>query len=165
MAIPGTLDPSNQEGTFDLSSSTARVIRVTSFLSCRDLDESAAKKIGIMKKTRKISTPRDGFIYNYWNDLVGPDVNGDGIVDIPYTIDGAGNNVDSFPMTTSVANEPLPHPLQSEIIIDGNLDFQAQALSRGWLGTGTQNDPIIISNLLLVRASTGNPEACASRGE
>ncbi|MBN1280314.1 MAG: right-handed parallel beta-helix repeat-containing protein [Candidatus Thermoplasmatota archaeon] len=35
---------------------------------------------------------------NYWDDYTGPDLNGDGIGDIPYTVPGAGNNQDLYPL-------------------------------------------------------------------
>lgn len=40
------------------------------------------------------------FDYNYWNNWTTPDLNSDGIVDSPYTIDGDSNNQDSHPLTT-----------------------------------------------------------------
>jgi parallel beta-helix repeat protein len=41
---------------------------------------------------------------NYWSDWTGPDVNGDGIVDAPYVLDGG---VDNYPRTTT-PSEPIP---------------------------------------------------------
>ena len=38
------------------------------------------------------------FELNYWNDWTSPDNDGDGIVDIPYSIDGKTNNSDSYPL-------------------------------------------------------------------
>jgi len=46
------------------------------------------------------------FKENYWNDWTGPDNNGDGFVDDPYEIDGEANNVDYFPLTTSISTPP-----------------------------------------------------------
>ncbi len=40
---------------------------------------------------------------NYWSDLTEPDTDGDGIVDIPYTISGTANTTDSQPLTSVTA--------------------------------------------------------------
>ncbi|MFW9779503.1 MAG: right-handed parallel beta-helix repeat-containing protein, partial [Candidatus Heimdallarchaeota archaeon] len=39
------------------------------------------------------------FAYNYWNEWTEPDSNGDGLVDLPYPIDGGANNQDLSPRT------------------------------------------------------------------
>ncbi|MHA2277867.1 MAG: right-handed parallel beta-helix repeat-containing protein, partial [Candidatus Kariarchaeaceae archaeon] len=39
------------------------------------------------------------FSFNYWNDWVSPDADNDGIVDIPYSINGSSNNQDQTPRT------------------------------------------------------------------
>ncbi|MFX0181482.1 MAG: NosD domain-containing protein [Candidatus Hodarchaeota archaeon] len=44
---------------------------------------------------------KDVFEYNHWNDWTSPDVNTDGIVDIPYAIDGFANNSDPYPLVFS----------------------------------------------------------------
>ena len=36
---------------------------------------------------------------NYWSDHIGADVNGDGFIDTPYTIEGSSLNVDYLPLT------------------------------------------------------------------
>ncbi len=38
---------------------------------------------------------------NYWSDLRSPDANGDGIVDVPYNIDGSAGEKDHFPLFQS----------------------------------------------------------------
>jgi parallel beta-helix repeat protein len=40
----------------------------------------------------------NSFVFNFWNDWVSPDSDGDGIVDNPYSIDGSANNFDHSPM-------------------------------------------------------------------
>jgi hypothetical protein len=42
------------------------------------------------------------FEYNFYSEWTSPDSDGDGIVDIPYVIEGSANNIDSFPLTTEV---------------------------------------------------------------
>lgn len=37
--------------------------------------------------------------YNYWNDWTTPDENSDGIVDLPYSLDGMTENEDPYPLT------------------------------------------------------------------
>jgi len=39
---------------------------------------------------------------NYWNDLIAPDQNGDGIVDVAYPLAGGAGARDNFPLTTEV---------------------------------------------------------------
>jgi len=43
---------------------------------------------------------------NYWSDWTTPDANSDGIVDLPYAIDGGAGAMDNYPLTT--APEPIP---------------------------------------------------------
>ncbi|MFX1517350.1 MAG: right-handed parallel beta-helix repeat-containing protein, partial [Promethearchaeota archaeon] len=40
------------------------------------------------------------FAYNYWDDHINADTNGDGVADSHYEIDGDANNFDQFPMAT-----------------------------------------------------------------
>ncbi len=46
------------------------------------------------------------FRFNFWNDYTDPDTNNDGIVDVPYAIDGEANNIDFFPLTKSTDTPP-----------------------------------------------------------
>jgi parallel beta-helix repeat protein len=55
------------------------------------------------------------FVYNYWSDWIQPDVNGDGIIDIPYSIGGASNSSDRYALRTP--NPPQNHSLSLPIII------------------------------------------------
>ena len=41
------------------------------------------------------------FTHNYYNDWTSPDVNQDGYVDVPYSIDGISSNSDLFPLTNA----------------------------------------------------------------
>ncbi|MFX1505963.1 MAG: right-handed parallel beta-helix repeat-containing protein [Promethearchaeota archaeon] len=59
------------------------------------------------------------FQSNFWNDHTAPDSNHDGIVDLPYAIDGLARNVDSFPLTEPT-NSPLK-PLIPPNIISGGI--------------------------------------------
>ncbi|MFW9779671.1 MAG: nitrous oxide reductase family maturation protein NosD [Candidatus Heimdallarchaeota archaeon] len=43
---------------------------------------------------------RNTFAYNYWNDWISPDLNQDGLVDLPYAVDGHTDNQDRFPRTS-----------------------------------------------------------------
>ncbi|MFX1532879.1 MAG: nitrous oxide reductase family maturation protein NosD [Promethearchaeota archaeon] len=47
------------------------------------------------------------FEYNYWDEWTTPDLNEDGIVDIPYSIEGKANNHDNYPLT--IPNDPNAH--------------------------------------------------------
>ena len=49
--------------------------------------------------------------YNYWHEWVTPDSNDDGIVDVPYIIEGVAENFDPFPRTFSSLEKfyrPIP---------------------------------------------------------
>ncbi|MFX1283968.1 MAG: NosD domain-containing protein, partial [Promethearchaeota archaeon] len=50
------------------------------------------------------------FRYNYWDDWISPDEDGDGFVDDPYNIDG-GDNQDLFPRATQVPVVTIVSPL------------------------------------------------------
>ena len=57
--------------------------------------------------------PGNVFQYNYWNDWTSPDVNNDGVVDVPYQIStSAVNQADPFPIVSpdnmNVIAQPLP---------------------------------------------------------
>ncbi|MHA2366126.1 MAG: right-handed parallel beta-helix repeat-containing protein, partial [Candidatus Hodarchaeales archaeon] len=60
------------------------------------------------------------FIYNYWDDWTSPDINGDNIVDNPYTLDGTAGNQDNFPLKVSLVSH-------NPISIVSNSDFINQA--------------------------------------
>jgi parallel beta-helix repeat protein len=59
------------------------------------------------------------FEYNYWDDLTIPDINDDGVVDIPYTIFGIANNQDPSPLT-SLSPQTIFHALYLPTIIHPN---------------------------------------------
>lgn len=42
----------------------------------------------------------DAYTGNYWQDWLSPDSKGDGIVDLPYELDGAAGSADLYPLTT-----------------------------------------------------------------
>lgn len=48
------------------------------------------------------------FLYNYWSEHTSPDDNGDGIVDIPYELEGGARNEDSSPLATTPELIDLP---------------------------------------------------------
>jgi hypothetical protein len=62
------------------------------------------------------------FSYNWWNEWLSPDIDSDGITDIPYPIAGNTNNYDYFPLITShvlikpLLMEPRANETYSEII-------------------------------------------------
>jgi nitrous oxidase accessory protein NosD len=49
---------------------------------------------------------------NFFESYAQVDINNDGIIDVPFTIDI--NNVDNYPLMVpvNVANEPIPNPQQ-----------------------------------------------------
>jgi parallel beta-helix repeat protein len=50
---------------------------------------------------------RNSFAFNFFDDWTDPDVDGDGIVDQPYQIEGYANNQDPFPLVSSVKGHYL----------------------------------------------------------
>ncbi|MFW9841940.1 MAG: OmpL47-type beta-barrel domain-containing protein [Candidatus Thorarchaeota archaeon] len=73
---------------------------------------------------------------NYWFDYTGVDANDDGIGDTPYV--GVG-----FEDLTPLIRHSY---YRMEITIDGDLDFETQALAEGWSGDGSSSHPYIIEN-------------------
>ncbi|MFW9778597.1 MAG: NosD domain-containing protein [Candidatus Heimdallarchaeota archaeon] len=61
------------------------------------------------------------FAYNFWNDWTDPDNNRDGLVDLPYPIDGTANNQDLspriFPMHASARG--LPDQIMITVVLVG----------------------------------------------
>ncbi|MHA1976594.1 MAG: ABC transporter substrate-binding protein [Candidatus Hodarchaeales archaeon] len=51
------------------------------------------------------------FAYNYWSDWTSPDLDVDGIVDAPYSIEGNSNNQDQYPLVVSSVNHYLLVPI------------------------------------------------------
>ena len=58
------------------------------------------------------------FIFNYWNDWISPDINADGVVDDPYSIDSSEDNYDYYPLVHS--NPPQSHLLLPPMILFPN---------------------------------------------
>ena len=56
------------------------------------------------------------FAHNYWNEWTEPDKDRDGIVDLPYHIDGSANNQDYFPRTSVPVASPIEHIITSSIL-------------------------------------------------
>jgi parallel beta-helix repeat protein len=46
----------------------------------------------------------NSFSYNHWDEWTSPDLNKDGIVDVPYQISGYQNNMDQFPLVEPIQN-------------------------------------------------------------
>ncbi|KKN08545.1 hypothetical protein LCGC14_1055640 [marine sediment metagenome] len=87
---------------------------------------------------------------NYWGDYIGADNDDDGIGDILYSIPGTANNNDTLPIWEDGFNG-------STILIDdsssNNWDW---AKTRLWCeGSGTLNDPYIISGLIIDAMDSG----------
>ena len=70
---------------------------------------------------------------NYWNDWVAPDLNGNGIVDVPYVIAGSSAQ-DNFPLTSLVIVDQLRSivisPAGGDVVAGTNQAFTAQALNQ-----------------------------------
>ncbi|TFG07191.1 hypothetical protein EU522_00940, partial [Candidatus Thorarchaeota archaeon] len=45
-------------------------------------------------------------VYNYYDDWTTPDANSDGIVDVPYDLDGDASNQDPYPLTAPDVDPP-----------------------------------------------------------
>ncbi len=73
---------------------------------------------GLSSQAYDTSSDNNNFSYNYWKDFTTPDDNEDGIVDLPYLIDG-DNNSDPFPQTTPI-NHILTTPNPFLAIFQGS---------------------------------------------
>jgi parallel beta-helix repeat protein len=56
------------------------------------------------------------FAYNYWNEWISPDIDGDGIVDNPYSINGGAGTTDPYPMVPP--NNPKETATTSSVSLD-----------------------------------------------
>ncbi len=63
------------------------------------------------------NSPSNFFARNFWSQFVTPDGDNNGIVDMPYQVEGYGNNVDSEPVTTPYVNPFISDPPQLTITI------------------------------------------------
>ena len=65
------------------------------------------------------------FEYNFWDDWSSPDTNADGLVDVPYRIDGETNNFDWYPIARLPPNVTTSLPLthSSSTHHDNSLDI------------------------------------------
>jgi parallel beta-helix repeat protein len=74
------------------------------------------------------------FFLNYWADWISPDINGDGIVDNPYPIDGEAQNFDYNPRVDPNIIEPHPHLLIApKIILPTGGEVQSDTLLISWI--------------------------------
>ncbi|TFG10027.1 MAG: hypothetical protein EU535_08585, partial [Promethearchaeota archaeon] len=96
------------------------------------------------------------YIGNYWDNHTTPDINNDGIVDLPYRwISGVANSEDGYPLAES------PIHIGGKIHIDDS-GVNAPNWSRTvklnfWCsGSGVWNDPYIIDGLRIDGAGSGN---------
>ena len=84
----------------------------------------------------------NSFTYNFWNEWTTPDNNADGIVDNPYALAGTATNFDFSPRVSP----NIPH---NPIYIDDNADF----ITLGFPGQGTQSNPYIIENYNILNST------------
>ncbi|MCE7737047.1 MAG: hypothetical protein GPJ54_19330 [Candidatus Heimdallarchaeota archaeon] len=70
--------------------------------------------------TQANSRALNTFEYNYWDDWTEPDVNSDGIVDLPYIISSTYNVEDSFPLTEKNNAAVILHSLTGLELISPN---------------------------------------------
>lgn len=85
---------------------------------------------------------RNVFEYNYWGDWTTPDVNDDGIVDNPYTIDGGANNQDTYPLTT-LSKQTSFHALFLATIIYPNGGTLEDAITIQWVSSNDTLDHLV----------------------
>jgi parallel beta-helix repeat protein len=100
------------------------------------------------------------FAYNYWDEWRIPNINGDGIVDNPYAIDGAVNNQDAFPLVAPIAydedfdDDGIPNWYEIEMGLNSIFDDSADDLDHDGLSTlaeyrqGTRGRKPMISTLI-----------------
>jgi parallel beta-helix repeat protein len=96
------------------------------------------------------SEDRNYFGYNHWSDWLAPDNNNDGVVDVPYAIEG-GSNFDYFPVvnvydTSIISHVPL---IFNQREINGNEEFIEFVDAEGLTGNGTISHPYLIKNYLI----------------
>ncbi|MHA1931750.1 MAG: right-handed parallel beta-helix repeat-containing protein [Promethearchaeota archaeon] len=59
------------------------------------------------------------FVFNFWNDQANPELDDDGFVDTPYSIEGTSDNNDSYPLIAP--NPPLNRLLSESRIVSPNI--------------------------------------------
>jgi len=96
----------------------------------------------------------NGFIGNFWDDYAGSDADLDGIGDDPYVINGIGGAIDHFPIWFFYNLNPI-------FIDDDATGVGAHnwtwAANQPWCeGSGTWNDPYIISDVIIDGQGTDN---------
>jgi parallel beta-helix repeat protein len=60
------------------------------------------------------------FAYNHWNQWIEPDMDADGIVDLPYRVAGTANNHDAFPRTFPFQKNgtlPIEHIITNLVLV------------------------------------------------
>ena len=76
--------------------------------------------------------------YNYWNDWISPDADGNGFIDIQYPLNGSASSYDPHPL----AHPYYGYLTRDPIYIDDNTDFGPSGYN--FTGSGTQIDPYLI---------------------
>lgn len=88
---------------------------------------------------------------NYWNDWIFPDENSDGIIDIPYLIDGDSEAADMYPLI-KIENKSSNHTPSCKIISPQNGDTVSGELIIEGFAYDLDNDPLIVE----IRFDEGN---------
>jgi parallel beta-helix repeat protein len=120
--IKGNKISNNQQIAISLESqSSSNFITWNEFIGNNKDNISYSQAVDNRRFNVNIPEANNSFSYNYWDDWTSPDNNSDGIVDIPYSIQGSNEgNSDRFPLAhLHILTKPtLIYPNGGEILND-----------------------------------------------
>jgi len=102
-----------------------------------------------------------GSFGNLWGDWTSPDTNGDGIVDVPYAIDG-GSNQDNHPLAISV---DITDPANGSVVTDPIAEISGTAVSYFGVSTITWHNQATGGSEVCLGIESWNASVALAEGE